>query len=101
MRQLLATHHQFAVVHEDRTNAVRQHVLVLVAALAEEVQEQNRPLPKVADIFIESRRPQLADLARQFLEHFGCRRGLERDRGGNGLGHCVLLLLLSRLASDA
>jgi hypothetical protein len=53
-RQLVASHHQLAVVDQNGSHPVRQHLLVLVAALAEDVQEQHRPLQKVTGILTES-----------------------------------------------
>ena len=38
-RQLVAAHHQLAVVDQDRRCLVRQHLLALVAALAQDVQK--------------------------------------------------------------
>ena len=39
--QLVAAHHRLAVVDQDGTNAVRQHLLALVTALAQDVEKQN------------------------------------------------------------
>src|SRR4026207_733602 len=66
--QLIAAHQQLGVIDQDRSCLVRQHALALVASLAQDVQEQNRPLPEVARIFIESGWRHFADLARQFVE---------------------------------
>ncbi len=53
MRQFVAAHHQLAIVDQDRGHAARQHILMLVTALAQDVQKQDRPLPDVAHIFTE------------------------------------------------
>src|SRR6478736_5319385 len=91
-----------------QTHPVRQHLLVLVAAFAQNVQEQNRSLPEVAHILIEGARwnrplpdarividcsrRQLVYPARQFIEHSGWPEDLERTRTTNGFGHRILLL---------
>jgi hypothetical protein len=44
---------------------------VLIAALAQDVQEENRPLPEITRILIQSSRGEAADLARKLIEHLG------------------------------
>ena len=53
--------------HSSPRIRVRQHLLALIAALAQDVKEQNRPLPEVAHIFIQRGRRQLSDPARSGL----------------------------------
>ena len=109
MAQFVATHHKLAVVDQDRSRRMRQHVLVLVAALAQYVQEQNRPLPGVAHILIESCRCQFADLARQFVEFAdGGRRQLvdrldnpSSTRGGGKSCSGIVVVTASAIAPSS
>jgi hypothetical protein len=59
MGQLVAAHYQLAVVDQQRKP---------VAASAQDVLEQNRPLPEVAHIVVDSARRQFAGLDRYFVE---------------------------------
>ena len=85
--QLVAAHHQLAVIDQDRGYAVRQHLLALVAALPQDVYKQNGPLPEVAHILIESGRRHFAELAGQFVELIQSGRRDFADLAGQSVKH--------------
>jgi len=59
-----AVQHKLEIVNQDRLDAMRAHLRVLIAAPAQNVHEQDRPLREVAPILDESHRRQPA----QFIE---------------------------------
>src|SRR5262249_59646982 len=49
--QLVAAHHNLEIIDQNGIDRMRPHLLVLIAAPAQDIQEQDRPLREVSPIF--------------------------------------------------